>query len=245
MAEARLRSGHRNAHSPDRLESMSLSYRADIDGLRAVAVAGVVLYHGSLFGLGGGFTGVDVFFVISGYLITFVLMQSSEAPGAALWHFYARRARRLFPALIAMLLCSLLLGSLLFDDEADTALLGFSAAATATFISNVYLWRVTGNYFDVSAERLPLLHTWSLSVEEQFYLAFPLLLLFVLRFGRKRAGLCLAGVCVMSYALGEFLLASEAQPSGIHSGAAFYLAPARAWELLVGATLAVANPPAP
>lgn len=157
----------------------STPYRPDIDGLRAIAVLSVVLYHFGLGGLRGGFVGVDVFFVISGYLITGIVQAEIAAGRFTLARFYERRARRIFPALFAMLGVVLAAGWFLLLPS-DLARLGQATLATVLFASNL-LFATQGGYFDESADFNLLLHTWSLGVEEQFYLGLPLLLLVVAR----------------------------------------------------------------
>ncbi|WP_339947704.1 acyltransferase family protein [uncultured Albimonas sp.] len=206
---------------------MNVRYRADIDGLRAVAVLPVVLFHAQL-GFPGGFVGVDVFFVISGYLITSILLQSAGSDRFSLLDFYERRARRIFPALFAMIFATLLVGAWLMIPS-DFEALGRSALATLLFVSNVLFFLEVG-YFDVSAHLKPLMHTWSLAVEEQYYLIFPLVLhLVAQRFGRRAVVAALVAAAVISFGL---MLATAGTRS------AFFLLPARGWELALGALLA-------
>lgn len=236
-AESRERkpSFHGRRQSRARIEGLPsvdhrvLVYRPDIDGLRALAVMSVVLYHANPFLLPGGYIGVDIFFVISGYLITSILRKEIEGGRFSLAQFYLRRAKRILPALTVVLFATLVAGAL-FLLPADFRLLGRHMLYTGLFLSNFVFWKETG-YFDEAAELKPLLHTWSLGVEEQFYLAWPLLLILVLR---KRTVLRpLLGVLVLA----SFAVACWAvvyQPA-----AAFYLLPMRAWELWVGAGLAL------
>jgi peptidoglycan/LPS O-acetylase OafA/YrhL len=191
-------------------------YSPAIDGLRAVAVLAVVAYHA---GLGGaGYVGVDVFFVISGYLITQVLRG-----GFDVFDFYARRVRRIVPAAVLVVLATLAASALLLSpsQQAQTA---NSAGAALVFGANVFFQMTTGGYFDASADEMPLLHLWSLSVEEQFYLLWPLLMLV-----RRR---WIVVVALASLALAEALPQS----------AAFYQMPARAWELAAGGLVALYAP---
>jgi len=151
-----------------------LAYRPDIDGLRAFAVLAVVVYHAFPATLKGGFIGVDVFFVISGYLISGIILNDLQQGTFSLWNFYSRRIRRIFPALIVVLAAVLIFGWFaLFPDEYRA--LGKHVLGGAAFISNFLLWREAG-YFDVVGKAKPLLHLWSLGIEEQFYIIFPLLL---------------------------------------------------------------------
>jgi peptidoglycan/LPS O-acetylase OafA/YrhL len=211
------------------------AYRADIQGLRALAVAPVVLYHIDARAAPGGFVGVDIFFVISGYLITRILMRELAAGEFSVAGFYERRVRRLFPALYAMLTATLAVGAVALS-PGDLAQLGRTAAATVLFSSNVMFFGLSG-YFDGAAELKPLLHTWSLAVEEQFYLAFPLALAAIWRRAPHRLGVLLWGGALASLAL---CVAATRN----HQAAAFYLPMTRAWELLLGAILAAGAVPA-
>ena len=210
-----------------------LVYRADIDGLRALAVLSVVLFHIGIPGFSGGFVGVDVFFAISGYLISRLLLAELQQTGTvSLSAFFARRVRRLLPALLLVITVTLALSVfLLFPEEIPR--LGKSAMAVPLLAANHYFIKLSGGYFDPSVDLMPLLHTWSLSVEEQFYLLWPLLFLGVFRCtdaGRLRVRLMamIAFVIVASFALGEYLLANA--PT-----LAYFLMPARAWEFAIGA----------
>jgi len=153
-----------------------LKYRADIDGLRAIAVIGVVLFHAGL-GVSGGFVGVDVFFVISGFLITSLILRDLDSGSFSIVDFWERRARRIFPALAVVVIVTLIAGWFLMLPF-GFQVLGQSVVALTVFASNMQFWRTSG-YFAPAAEENSLLHTWSLSVEEQFYLVVPLLLLLV------------------------------------------------------------------
>uniref|UniRef100_A0A7C4LMI2 Acyltransferase n=1 Tax=Schlesneria paludicola TaxID=360056 RepID=A0A7C4LMI2_9PLAN len=205
-----------------------LPHRADIDGLRAVAVLPVVLFHAGL-GCPGGYVGVDVFFVISGYLITALILLALARGEFSLADFWQRRVRRIVPALVVMLGATLAAGWFLLLPE-DLVSVARSALAQAALISNVHFWRKSG-YFDAPAESNPLLHTWSLAVEEQFYLVLPLLLLLVHRFRPPALRGVLFGLCAASFGLS--LPGAWWYPS-----ATFYLLPTRAWELLLGSLLA-------
>jgi peptidoglycan/LPS O-acetylase OafA/YrhL len=205
-----------------------LPYRADVDGLRAVAIAAVVVFHGFPAAARGGFTGVDVFFVVSGYVISRIIWRGLADRSFTLAWFYGRRALRLFPALALVLATTLAAGRWLLLPDAY-ATLGKDVAAAATFTSNIVLWQDAG-YFTENAALRPLTHLWSLAVEEQFYLVFPLLLLAARRSWRS-TGVLLATVAAASFA---WNLATV----GRDPAAAFYLLPSRFWELALGALLA-------
>ena len=163
----------------------STGYRRDIDGLRAIAILAVILFHAFPRGLRGGFVGVDVFFVISGFLIGGIIEREIRERRFTLTHFYARRARRIFPALIVVLISVVATGALILL-PGEYRQLGVHVAGGVGFVENIILYRESG-YFDTASESKPLLHLWSLAVEEQFYLFFPLLLL-LLRGSYERRG---------------------------------------------------------
>lgn len=203
--------------------------RGDIDGLRAIAVLAVIGFHAFPNHVRGGFIGVDVFFVISGFLISQIILRDLEAGSFSLVNFYVRRARRIFPALTAVLLACLLFGGLVLFPP-DFSLLGRETGAGAAFAANLLFWYETG-YFDRAAELKPLLHLWSLGIEEQFYLVWPLLLLAAFRW--RHGPLIAAGVVFfLSFAASAIL--STVAPS-----TAFYCPGTRFWELMVGCILAV------
>ncbi len=202
-------------------------YRPDIDGLRAVAVLLVLLFHFRLApNIEGGFTGVDVFFVISGFLITGILRKSLAASTFSLREFYVARVRRLAPALVATLLVTAIAGAFILF-PADLRELTRQLLSAQAYVANVYFWRNV-NYFGLSADQVFLLHTWSLAVEEQFYLFYPLLLVGLARLRPSRFWGVIALVALASFALNLALVRLKPE-------AAFYLLPTRAWELLVGA----------
>src|SRR5581483_6447290 len=178
-----------------------LRYRADIDGMRAIAVIAVVLFHAYPKGLPGGFAGVDAFFVISGYLITSIIVGGLDGDGFSFADFYARRVRRLFPALIVVLIATLAAGFWILLPS-QTASLAKNTMASAFFGANLMLWSETG-YFDIDAKLKPLLHLWSLGIEEQFYLAWPLVLWLTPR--RRRTTLIICTI-VGSFALNVALI---------------------------------------
>ncbi|MGR3715053.1 MAG: acyltransferase family protein [Shimia sp.] len=206
------------------------SHRAEIDGLRAIAVLAVVFYHFGLPGVSGGFVGVDVFFVLSGFLIGGILWREKIATGRlALGQFYLRRIRRLAPAYVAMSVAVLVVGwfALLPNDFRETAK---GVIAATVYLSNVLFFRQSG-YFDGAAEDKVLLHTWSLSVEEQFYVFLPLVFLVL---GRSRRAMVIGfAVLFVASLLTSIPMTARSQP------AAFYLFPFRAWELLAGVLLAI------
>lgn len=205
-----------------------VTYRADIDGMRGIAVLIVVLFHAFPKLIPGGFIGVDIFFVISGYLISTILIAEFEKDAFSYANFYARRARRIFPALILVLSASLAFGWIaLFPDEFK--LLGKHVFGGAAFLSNIFLWFEVG-YFDTAAETKPLLHLWSLGIEEQFYIFWPILLALAFRFRTSVFWLAL-GLLVLSFGIN--IAGIEKFPS-----ATFYSIASRAWELLIGALLA-------
>jgi peptidoglycan/LPS O-acetylase OafA/YrhL len=213
-------------------QNYGFKYRPEVDGLRALAVTPVVLYHAGL-GMTGGFVGVDVFFVISGYLITGLILKELSRGTFSLKDFWERRARRILPAMSVMVLATLVAGYFFFLPW-DYEELGRSVIAQSVFGANFHFWAQSG-YFDGPAEMKPLLHTWSLAVEEQFYLLFPALLLLIWRRLWKHARGLLITLWVLSFLLSVV---------GSHhfADATFYLLPARAWELLTGALLALYRP---
>jgi len=213
-----------------------MKYRSDIDGLRAVAILPVVAYHSGLAFVPGGFVGVDVFFVISGYLICRLINDEIKDGSFTVAGFYKRRVMRLFPALFAMLLAT---SALAYFYLLPIELKEFSDSmiAAVTYVSNVFFALTTG-YFDAPAETKPLLHTWSLSVEEQFYIVCPLFMLACHRFCPRRLNALIATGALLSFAAA--VLAYGRNPTF-----AFFLTPFRAWELLLGALLGIRFFPAP
>jgi peptidoglycan/LPS O-acetylase OafA/YrhL len=208
----------------------SRNYRKDIDGLRMIAVLAVVFNHAGL-RLPGGFIGVDMFFVISGFLITGILVQDIEDGRFSILTFYERRSRRILPALFVVLAACLLAGWFLLSPQRYEDL-GKSVLATLSFVSNLWFWRSAGDYFGPGVEYDPLLHTWSLAVEEQFYLVFPIVLLALASRSRSQWRTVISVLCIASLGLSIWM-------TGIAPEANFYLTPTRVWELGLGALLAL------
>ncbi len=206
-----------------------MQYRREIDGLRAVAVLPVILFHAGIEGFAGGFVGVDVFFVISGYLITSIILADLRQDRFSLKQFYERRARRILPALLFVILACIPFAYLwMLPDELKD--FSQSVVAVVLFSSNLLFFYRTG-YFAADSELKPLLHTWSLGVEEQYYLLFPLLLMLLFRHREKRLFLIIAALACASFALSDW--GSRHAPE-----ANFFLAPFRAWELFAGSLCA-------
>jgi peptidoglycan/LPS O-acetylase OafA/YrhL len=213
-------------------------YRPEIDGLRAVAILPVLFYHAGLPAFPGGFVGVDVFFVISGYLITSIVAKDVALGRFSFAAFYERRMRRIFPALFFVLFVCTAAAAFFFPPS-DFRDFGKSLVAMTFFISNLFFWRTAtpSGYFDHTSDSQVLLHTWTLSVEEQFYIFLPIGLVLVNRWAKQHLRVCLLIAAIASFALS--LWAIEHKPVG-----AFYLLPPRAWELLIGSLLAVGALPA-
>ncbi|MDC1499595.1 acyltransferase [Amylibacter sp.] len=206
-----------------------MKYRAEIDGLRALAVVPVILFHAGFELFSGGFVGVDVFFVISGYLITTILIEDIENKRFSIVNFYERRARRILPALFfVMLVCIPFAWMWMLPNQMKD--FSQSLVAVSLFASNILFWRESG-YFDAAAEEKPLLHTWSLAVEEQYYVLFPIFLIFAWRFGKNRVFWMIVVMSVISLMLSEWGWRNKATAN-------FYLAPTRAWELFSGSIAA-------
>ncbi|MEX1670448.1 acyltransferase family protein [Zhongshania guokunii] len=202
-----------------------MKYRAEIDGLRAVAVIPIILFHAGFEFFNGGFVGVDIFFVISGYLITTLLIEDLEQQKFSIISFYERRARRLLPALFLVMLCCIPFAWAWLPPQ-EMKDFSQSLVATASFSSNILFWLGSG-YFDSANELKPLLHTWSLAVEEQYYVLFPLFLVSTWRFGKARVFWFVVTLASASLLLSEWGWRNSPTAN-------FYLAPTRAWELLAG-----------
>ena len=207
-----------------------MKYRAEIDGLRAIAVVPVILFHVGFEIFSGGYVGVDIFFVISGYLITMILIEDIENKRFDLVYFYERRARRILPALFfVMLICIPFAWLWMLPDPLEN--FGQSLLSTSLFSNNFLLMITSTDYWALTGEYKPMLHTWSLAVEEQFYIVFPVLLFFLWGFGKKRAIWVISILAFISLVLSEWGSANA-------KIANFYLAPFRAWELFLGSIAA-------
>ena len=209
--------------------SKSLAYRPEVDGLRTVAVMPVILFHAGFTVFQGGFVGVDVFFVISGYLITTILIGELERGEFSILRFYERRARRILPALFTVILCSIPPAWIVLDPARFTDF-SESIGATILFASNILFWMEAG-YFDEGTENKPLLHTWSLAVEEQYYIFFPVMLFLLWRYGRRSSLATIVLLTLISFGLCLWGARNA-------STANYYLLPFRMWELFVGSICA-------
>ena len=206
-----------------------MRYRPEIDGLRSLAVIPVILFHAGFGLFSGGFIGVDIFFVISGYLITTILLEEIGGGRFSLARFYERRARRILPALF-LVVCACIPFAWEMLPPKDMKNFSQSILSVVGYVSNIFFWK-SSDYFAAASELKPLLHTWSLSVEEQYYLLFPALLGFLLRRKADRLVAVLVGISIVSLGLAQW--AATAKPEF-----AFYLLPTRAWELLTGSLVA-------
>lgn len=206
-----------------------MKYRAEIDGLRALAVVPVILFHAGIEFFQGGFVGVDIFFVISGYLITSILIDDLQAGRFSIVQFYERRARRILPALFAVVIPCIPFAWMWMKPALFKAF-SQSVMAVCLFGSNILFWQES-DYFGTAAEAKPLLHTWSLAVEEQYYVFFPIFLAFIWRYGRSVALWLIVVFAIFSLLLTEWLAARDLMAN-------FYLAPTRAWELFAGSITA-------
>lgn len=216
------------------MKPAALGYRPEVDGIRALAVLSVIIFHAGYRSFSGGFLGVDIFFVISGYLITTILHSDLDRGSFSIWRFYQRRIRRIAPALLLTILVSIPFACwLMLPDDLEN--FGQSAVATILFANNMLLMMTSG-YFAEDVEFKPLMHTWSLGVEEQYYVVIPLLIWLAYRCGRRRATATgIAAATVSSFAF--CLWASRHAPA-----ANFYLILSRIWELGAGSMVAVAEP---
>lgn len=205
-----------------------MKYRREIDGLRALAVLPVIFFHGGFAVFSGGFVGVDIFFVISGYLITTILLDEMAQGSFSFLNFYERRARRILPALFFLMLC-LLPFAWLWMLPQDLESFSQSLVAVTLFCSNI-LFCFTNGYFEASSELKPLVHTWTLAVEEQYYILFPMFLMLTWKLGKKWIILLL---CLIAF---SSLIAAQ-WSSTTHPSFAFYFLPTRGFEILIGALI--------
>ncbi|MDH5229689.1 MAG: acyltransferase [Gammaproteobacteria bacterium] len=206
-----------------------MQYRREIDGLRAIAVLPVILFHAGFEIFSGGYIGVDVFFVISGYLITTIILQEQDSGKFSIARFYDRRARRILPALfVVMIVCIPFAWTLMLPSQFKA--FSESLVAVIIFVSNILFWQQSG-YFAAAAEEKPLLHTWSLAVEEQYYVFFPIFILLFWRMGKSNLMYLIIVITAISFSLAEYA-------SRFHPNANFFITPTRAWELLVGSLAA-------
>ncbi|MDR3410361.1 MAG: acyltransferase [Formivibrio sp.] len=204
----------------------SMNFREDINGLRAIAVVAVVLFHFGVIGFQGGFVGVDVFFVISGFLMTYQIIGKMENETFSIFHFYAGRARRIVPALLVLCVVLIIVGWFLLAPDAFKAL-GKHSLSSLLFVSNFAYWQ-EASYFDEAARSKWLLHTWSLSVEWQFYIIYPIAIVVM----RSLSSLQYVRIAIVISALASFAISLIYSP--IYYTATFYLIPFRAWEMLGG-----------
>jgi len=210
-----------------------LQYRKEIDGLRAIAVLPVILFHAGGFGFTGGYIGVDIFFVISGYLITTIIIDELAQNKFSIKNFYERRAKRILPALSAVLIMTTILAFVFMPANLLKSYAN-SLMSVVTFTSNFHFFTTSG-YFSTVSDQKPLLHTWSLAVEEQFYLFFPLMLGYLWAKGKKHITQVIVVLSIISLLLAHFLAVNS------FADANFYLIFSRAWELFAGALIALTN----
>lgn len=216
---------------PGHCKLRAMKYSAPLDGLRALAVLGVVVFHVFPKFLPGGFLGVDVFFVLSGYLLTSIILNQLSEGRFSAREFYLRRIQRLLPNAVVTIVATVALSYWLLLPSAANGVAQHGVWALFS-LSNVYIWKTFGGYWGATAASAPLLHTWSLAVEEQFYLVFPVLMIFGFR--RSRRGvIAMVGICFLT-SLALCLWGNRPAAEN------FYFLPTRAWELFLGAALAVA-----
>lgn len=214
-------------------KTIDFKYRPDIDGLRAIAVLSVVFFHAIPDYWTGGFAGVDVFFVISGFLISNIIIQNIDNNTFRISDFYQRRVRRIFPALIFILLVVLIIGWICLLPE-ELKQLGKHIAASVGFSQNLILWKEAG-YFDIASEFKPLLHVWSLGVEEQFYLVWPIFLVLIGKVFRKKRWIYLSAT-ILVFIISFYFFLNMVREDFTK---AFYLPQYRFWEMASGGILAL------
>lgn len=228
------------------------SYRPDIDGLRALAVVAIILFHFNVSGFSGGFTGVDIFFVISGYLITSIIIKEITQGTFSLADFWGRRIRRIIPALTVVTMTEAVASYFILILPSDLSDFGKTLMAQSFFVSNWWFMGIS-SYFSASVETMPMVHTWSLAIEEQFYFLLPLGLILTYKYIKKQAylGIALGCVALLSFAYGIYLVhinpteqfTIQALPhvwgSATYGSAGFYFILPRIWELLVGSIVAI------
>ena len=212
-----------------------MEYRHEIDGLRALAVLPVILFHGNLLGVSGGYVGVDVFFVISGYLITLTIIEELRRGQFSIGGFYERRARRILPALSVVLLFTTIAAYILMPPIYLKAY-SQSLVSAATFSSNVF-FSLTGGYFSTASAEKPLLHIWSLAIEEQYYVVFPLLVSTLWFISRNWLNLFVFFLALGSFLFAQYLTNSDSIEAN------YYSIFSRAWELLAGSLVALLGKP--
>lgn len=207
-----------------------MEYRREIDGLRALAILPVILYHAGFQPFSGGFVGVDIFFVISGYLITSLILYEKEANTFSLIHFYERRARRILPALFFVMFAAIIVAWFyLLPNEMKS--FGQSITASAAFMANIYFYEKNNDYFGLHSEQNPMIHLWSLAVEEQYYVFFPIFIILMWRFGKRSILYILMIIAIFSLIASQW--GATSNPS-----ANFFLLPTRGWEFLIGSFIA-------
>lgn len=217
--------------------SKELNYRPEIDGLRTIAILGVIIFHLNPALLKGGFLGVDVFFCISGFLITTIIYRQIKEHRFTFLGFWKRRFKRLYPALVFVVTVTMAIGLFVLPQPERGALPMQAASALFSF-ANILLWRTTDGYWSPASENISLLHTWSLSLEEQFYIFFPMFIFLCYIFAREKIGKLTIAVFVLSLLLCVYITED-------YRSAAFYLLPTRMWELLIGGLLAIYGSPFP
>ena len=212
-----------------------MRYRKEIDGLRTIAVLPVIFFHAGILGFSGGYVGVDIFFVISGYLITSIILEEQNQGRFSIINFYERRARRILPALIWVLLLTSI-ASLVVMSPGELEDYSESLVSVVTFSSNIFFYLQSG-YFSMASDEKPLLHTWSLAVEEQYYIVFPVLISSLWFMGKKKLTVLIAAAALISLSFAQYLADTG------RANFNFYLIFSRGWELLFGSLIALLSLP--